>query len=233
MGVKIITFSFDDGTVSDRRLVELLNRYHLRATFCLCSGEWGHQHEIDHLGIRCDHSEITKEEVAALYLGHEVACHTVTHPEHLELLPESALFDEIERNRTELEGLVGYPVCGLAYPWGRYGADVLRFLKEKTPILYGRTAASTYSFEPPEDLLRWPLTCRLLDERLLDVWAEFCRSKKDRTQVFTAFCHSFECNKFEGAWDRLEDFLQHVAAQPDIFCLTQAETAHFLRAGTT
>lgn len=35
---KLVTFSFDDGNTDDIRLVEILNRYGLKATFNLCSG---------------------------------------------------------------------------------------------------------------------------------------------------------------------------------------------------
>ena len=35
---KAVTFSYDDGVTQDRQLVELLNRYGLKATFNLNSG---------------------------------------------------------------------------------------------------------------------------------------------------------------------------------------------------
>ena len=35
---KILIFSFDDGTIYDKRFVDLLNRYGLKATFNLNSG---------------------------------------------------------------------------------------------------------------------------------------------------------------------------------------------------
>ena len=37
--MKAITFSYDDGVVQDRRLIELLDKYGLKATFNLNS-EW-------------------------------------------------------------------------------------------------------------------------------------------------------------------------------------------------
>ena len=35
---KAITFSYDDGVTQDRRLIEILNRYGLKATFNINSG---------------------------------------------------------------------------------------------------------------------------------------------------------------------------------------------------
>ena len=34
---KALTFSYDDGNVADRRLVEIFNRYGMKGTFNLCS----------------------------------------------------------------------------------------------------------------------------------------------------------------------------------------------------
>ena len=36
--MKALTFSYDDGTLQDRRLVEIFNKYGLKATFNLNSG---------------------------------------------------------------------------------------------------------------------------------------------------------------------------------------------------
>lgn len=117
--MKRVTFSFDDGTLQDRRLVALLNEYGMKATFNLCSNEWGQIHTIGHLGVAVDHSELPETEVEELYKGHEVACHTKTHPSNLDELSAETVVTEVEENRRALELLVGYPITGLAYPWGK------------------------------------------------------------------------------------------------------------------
>ena len=43
---KAVTFSYDDGTVQDVRLIELLDKYGLKSTFNLCSG-WLPKHKDD------------------------------------------------------------------------------------------------------------------------------------------------------------------------------------------
>ena len=70
---KALTFSYDDGQIHDRRLVELLNKYQLKGTFNLNSGT------LDQDGF------ITSAELPLLYKGHEIACHGVAHeyPTHL------------------------------------------------------------------------------------------------------------------------------------------------------
>ena len=44
---KAFTLSYDDGQIYDRRFVDLLDRYGLRATFHLNSGKLGTGNEID------------------------------------------------------------------------------------------------------------------------------------------------------------------------------------------
>jgi peptidoglycan-N-acetylglucosamine deacetylase len=57
---KALTFSYDDGQIFDRKLVEIFNRYQVKATFHLNSAV------LDHEGF------ITKKEVRTLYAGHEM-----------------------------------------------------------------------------------------------------------------------------------------------------------------
>ena len=65
---KALTMSYDDGKLQDRRLVDIFNRHGIRGTFHINSG------------IFNDPQRVRPEEMKALYQGHEVACHTVTHP---------------------------------------------------------------------------------------------------------------------------------------------------------
>ena len=64
---KAITFSYDDGQVYDRRLIEIFNQAGFKGTFHLNSGN------LDKDGY------VQKAELPTLYAGHEIACHGVTH----------------------------------------------------------------------------------------------------------------------------------------------------------
>lgn len=63
-----LTFSYDDGTIHDERLVEIFNRYGVKGTFHLNSGLLGEK------------GYIRPGQVHDLYRGHEVSCHSVSHP---------------------------------------------------------------------------------------------------------------------------------------------------------
>ena len=69
---KAMTFSYDDGVIQDRRLVELFNRYHVKGTFNLNTETLGFQGFADFQGKHVDISKIAPQEVASLYQGHEV-----------------------------------------------------------------------------------------------------------------------------------------------------------------
>ena len=76
--MKIVSLSFDDGTIYDLKFIDLLNKYNLKATLNLNSeledfvwyyGE--EKHPIKRLKLK---------EVVEKYKGHEVASHSLTHP---------------------------------------------------------------------------------------------------------------------------------------------------------
>ena len=55
---KAMTFSYDDGVIQDRRLVELFNRYHVKGTFNLNTETLGFQGFADFQGKHVDISKI-------------------------------------------------------------------------------------------------------------------------------------------------------------------------------
>ena len=61
---------YDDGQKEDRQLVEIFNRYGMRGTWNLNSSHRGATHD---------------PELQALYAGHEVAAHGLTHPWYADL----------------------------------------------------------------------------------------------------------------------------------------------------
>ena len=77
---KAITFSYDDGITQDIRLIELLNKYGLRSTFNLNSELLSHRGILMRNGKRISHYKIHPEDVKYIYEGHEIAAHTLTHP---------------------------------------------------------------------------------------------------------------------------------------------------------
>ena len=156
---KAITFSYDDGVLQDRRLVEILNKYGLKATFNINSELLGTKHNLNLGGVTVCHDKIFPDEVATLYAGHEVAVHTLTHP-HLPALSDEQIVRQVEEDRKNLSALVGYEVIGMAYPGGGFqNSDrVENAIKRYTGVKYARTISLSYSFKEQTDIFRYKPT---------------------------------------------------------------------------
>ena len=87
---RALTMSYDDGQIFDVRLAELFDKYHIRGTFHINSGNLGGD------------KYVKKEDFARVYRNHEVSVHTVTHPFPTQI-PDAALLKEILEDKQTLE----------------------------------------------------------------------------------------------------------------------------------
>ena len=135
--MKALTFSYDDGVTQDRRLVELFDRYGLKATFNINSELLGKPGTLWRENMWVNHNKIRPEEVGELYRNHEVAVHTLTHP-HLTELEEPEIIRQVEEDRINLERLTGKAVVGMAYPGGGINNDerVASIIRNHTAMKY-------------------------------------------------------------------------------------------------
>jgi peptidoglycan/xylan/chitin deacetylase (PgdA/CDA1 family) len=113
---KYFILSFDDGTIYDRRFVELLNQYGIKGTFNLNSGledfVW---HYEDRFPVR---RQILSE-TGDLYRGHEIASHTYSHKD-LKTLSKEAVISEVVKARDNLYALTGEYPTYIRPPYGGY-----------------------------------------------------------------------------------------------------------------
>ena len=232
--MKFFTLSFDDGTVQDRRFVEILNRYGLKCTFNLNSGLFGKKHEIVHEGIRVCHDEIDADEVRGLYAGHEVAVHTVTHPNLLNC-DRAEVIHQTKDDAEALETLCGYKIVGMAYPGGPFfNDDTIKTITENTDIFYARAVGSHFTLKLPERLMAWYPSCQLHPneyEGLRALTREFLEYQGEEDKLFYLWGHSFELDKF-GNWEDFERFCEHIAGHEDVKYVTNREVAEYVRAGS-
>ena len=154
---KVLTMSYDDGKLEDRRLVSIFNKYGIKGTFHLNSGL-----EMD--------TRIPTSEYQELYKGHEVSCHTLTHPT-IARCPMEQVVSQVLDDRKNLEAIMGYPVRGLSYPNGSYSKEIINALPS-LGIRYARTVTSTMSFAMPENFLEWNPTCHH-NKNLLELGQQF------------------------------------------------------------
>lgn len=224
--MKAVTFSYDDGITQDMYLIELLNKYGLKCTFNLNSELLGKNGMLERGGKRISHYKIQPQDVRKVYEGHEVAVHTLTHP-NLTTLDDAEIIRQVEEDRKNLEELVGYDVVGMAYPCGGINNDdrVARIIKENTAIRYCRTITNTDSFELQDNLYRFnPNVYHVLEwERLMDMGRKFIELKPDTPQILYVWGHSYELDYEPDYRSKMEEFFKLISDRDDIFYGTNKE----------
>ena len=211
---KALTMSYDDGRVYDRRLVEIFDRYGIKASFHLNSGFFGRP------------GYIHADEVSELYRNHEVSCHTVDHP-FLENVPATAAVTGILDDRRALEALAGYPVRGMSYPFGTHNDKVIG-LARAAGMEYARTIKATGEFRLPDDFLAWHPTCHHSGD-LDGLLERFGKARFPNMQVFYLWGHSYEFND-NGNWSLIEDFCARVAGMEDTWFATSIGIVDYVNA---
>lgn len=223
---KAVTFSFDDGVTQDIRLVEILNKYGLKGTFNLNSAKLGlpgDSWKVD--GREIPRSMVNASAVKELYEGHEVAVHTLTHP-NLTTLNDETVVRQVAEDAKALSELCGYPVIGMAYPCGGVNNDerVAALIQKNTPIQYARTITSTLSFELQKgNLLRFNPTLHFLNEETEETVEKFLNLQTDEPQLLYIWGHSYELDYSDERWERFEKLCQKLAGREDIFYGTNKE----------
>ena len=223
--MKAVTFSYDDGITQDVRLIDLLNKYGLKCTFNINSELLGSGLVIIRNNKKIAHYKLKPENVKDVYEGHEVAVHTLKHP-NLTTCDDAEIIRQVEEDRKNLSELCGYEVLGMAYPGGgvnnnEHVADVIR---KSTSVKFCRTTTCTESFEPQDDLFRFnPTEYHLNFDSLMTLGREFIEMKPDSPKIFYIWGHSYEMDYESEYWAKLEEFLKLISGHDDIFYGTNSE----------
>ena len=207
---KALTLSYDDGVKEDIRLMEMLRKCGMKATFNI------------------NGSRTAPEMVKNEYLGFEVAVHGYSHP-FLQMMPSDMMAREIALDRATLEESTGYPVRGMAYPYGTYNKKVIEQLRAMG-IVYARTTVSTRDFKLPEEFLEWHPTCHHDDpelwnlcDRFLNDTANFC------SMLFYLWGHSYEFEAQDN-WQIIEDFCEKMGGRDDVWYATNIQVVDYVNA---
>lgn len=225
---KVLTMSYDDSVVQDRKLVQIFNQHNIHGTFNLNSGSLGHEGYSMHDGRKVDRSHVAPEEVKELYANHEAAVHTLTHP-WLNHLPKPAIIYQVMEDKKNIEELVGYPVRGMAYPFGTYNEEVLETLKE-LGIVFSRNTVSHHTFQLPKNPLEWGATCHHRDNKLMELAKDFVEAESnDDLKLFYVWGHSYEFDINQN-WDVIENFCSYIANKPDVWYATNIQIIDYMEA---
>ena len=219
-----LTFSYDDGVLQDERLIRMFNKYGLKGTFNLNSELLGQVGNLTIDRVVVEHTKRKKEDVRKIYDGHEVAVHTLTHP-NLTQLDEKEIIRQVEEDRVCLSKLAGYEVYGMAYPCGGVNNDerVAKIIKKNTNIKYSRTITSTYSFDLQENLYRFnPTVYHMEMNKMQDLVKTFIDLKPDKPALFYVWGHSYEFDIYN-TWEVFADICKDLSNRNDVFYGTNKE----------
>ena len=222
---KAITFSYDDGITQDIRFIELLNKYDLKCTFNINSELLGCRGILGRRSRRISHYKVHPEDVKYIYEGHEIAAHTLTHP-NLTQCEDAEVIRQVETDRLNLSELAEYEVVGMAYPCGGVNNDdrVARLIRENTGIRYSRTIVESDSFDPQENLFRFnPTVYHLHFDKMMELGRKFVELETETPKIFYIWGHSYEMDYGADYWVRLEEFFKLISGKPDILYGTNKE----------
>lgn len=225
---KVLTLSYDDGVVQDIRLMEILNKHGIKATFNINTGMYIPE---DTVRERF-HGRMKLSEAQKLYTrsGHEVAVHGLNHPFLNKLKPEEIL-TEILEDRKNIESQYGTLARGMAYPYGTYNQTVLDAL-DRCGICYSRTAKTTQNVRFPENWLEWDPTCHHDDPNFMQLTKRFVEEPihyESDAWLFYVYGHSYEFD-LKNNWHVIEEFAEFVGGKEDIWYATNIEIYDYVQA---
>ena len=212
-----VTFSYDAGDKADRRLVEIFNNYGMKATFNLIPSRFDGE------------TVISSGELRSLYDGHEIACHSYSHP-HLARLPLTGQSREIALGRLSLERLSGRLVRGMATPYGEKNDDTLVAMKA-AGMAYCRNAGASGGLSVPADFLDWTPSCHhtgapAVIEKFRNEWIH---QPWQYGGLLFIWGHSFEFDRADN-WELAERICSSLAGIDDVWFATNIEIYDYITA---
>ncbi|MCL2003515.1 MAG: polysaccharide deacetylase family protein, partial [Oscillospiraceae bacterium] len=211
---KALTMSYDDGVQSDKRLVEIFNRYGIKGTFHLNAGLFGLE----------SWQRLPESDIKKTYKGHEISAHGYTH-QSLASIPDEGIISEIMRDREKLEEITGQPIRGMSYAMGSVSSHVVDVL-HTLGMEYGRVVPTTGEFGLPDDFMMWHGTCHHNDNLL--AYADKFLSQP-WFQLMYVWGHSYEFDNDKN-WNLMEEFCEKVSGRNDIWYATNIEILDYIKA---
>lgn len=205
---------WDDGLETDIRLIELLKKYHAKATFNLNPGlaypsyrkKAGWQFPEAPSFVNRD---LAVNEWTDVYRGFKIASHGYFHADAYRVSTEEYVYDAVE-GRKFLEDLFQTEVPGFVYGGGAAtpeAADALR----NAGFLYGRTTQTTWRVEDCRNPLLLASSAHFRHDDFMDKF----EAAKRENGVFYFWGHSCEMFDRQDRWDAFEQRLAAVSGDPE------------------
>lgn len=203
-------FSFDDGTVDDLRIAELLDKYDLYGIFYFTA--WPETHN-----EKKGRQSLNAQQRAEIAKRFEIGSHTVTHALLTRINLDKATY-EIKESKRLLEEEFDINITSFCYPRGYANADLQKIVEEagytnarSTLVGYIHRSENPFFEQTTVHLAprkeyggqKWiDYALKLLDEAI-----------KTPDSVYHAWAHSWELSEHDG-WYDLEKLLKRVNETP-------------------
>lgn len=218
--MKYLVFSIDDGTVFDKKSIEIFDKYGVHATFNLNSGMddfvWYFNDEIPIRRL------ILKDNVA-LYKNHEVASHSLTHP-YLDSCDEQEVIRQVNEDINNLENIFHRKITSFATPFRTSGNRETDIIKNNCPVNNIRISCVDESMEVPSDLYNIKITALDIN-RALELLPTFA-SRKEGVFIYAGHSYDFEVKT---SFEKLEEFIVEILKHDDIKIVTMSELVDILK----
>jgi peptidoglycan-N-acetylglucosamine deacetylase len=233
----IITTSWDDGHPMDFKLIRLLEKYNIRATF--------------YIPLTNKENEIVSlNQIKQISNYNEIGGHTINHV-YLNKLSKVQAKTEIKSCKQQLEQIIGKEVKAFCFPGGKYSKRDVELVKE-AGFRFGRTTRFFNTKIRPDSFLMHTTVQsynhnfvnllkhsakRLIVKDAIDCMAFLPYSNnfvnlshhylnKAEIQVFHLWGHSWELEKFN-LWNQLEELFAIFNETPNVTFMNNSECWDF------
>ena len=218
--MKYFIFAIDDGTIYDKKVIDIFNKYNIRATFNLNSGLQ------DFVWYKDDRpvERLKLYENRHIYDNHEVASHSLTHP-YFSGLNEEQCIREVQEDIDNLSSIFGYKVVGFAFPFHDQTEDNIRTVRDNVDLEYIRYSYLTDE-NTPKDRYHIPINALYDDENIYERLEAFSNNDLDNS-LFVIAGHAYEF-EMKDDWGKIEKLLSYLKDNKKITVLTMRKAVKVL-----
>jgi peptidoglycan-N-acetylglucosamine deacetylase len=224
----IVTTSWDDGSIQDLKLGELLMKYGIKGTFYIPRSSKRN-------------TPMQKIDLLELSARHEIGAHTVNHA-HLTLISRSEAKTEIDGSKLYLEDITGKKISMFCYPFGEFNEDTKQIVKASgfigartvkfnglkdipDPYEFGiTTPASNHQSDESGEIARYSQAVSI---KSLADWEIKAKLLFDLAiadgGIWHLWGHSWEIGDHND-WSKLERVLNYVSHRPGVLYASNGET---------
>ena len=211
--MKYFVFAVDDGTIYDRNVIDIFNKYNIKATFNLNSGLQDYVWHLGDLAI----SRLNLNENKHIYDNHEVASHSLTHT-YLTSHPDEVVYREVKDDIDNLEKIFKRNITSFSFPFEHFDERTINIVKS-AGISHIILPEIDTSFKYPKDTYHIKVTSYDIDDAL-DKFYRFIEDNNAELFLYLSHSYDYEVNH---NYDKLEKLCKLVTNQKDIRVITVKE----------